>query len=647
MLAFGPNKNFVRHSNSKKQRDLSMMSGSTGLMDPVLNTANISASSTSSASSASSSNNNSANNSISSPEYTFGQFSMDSPHRTDVTNTPILTATTDTTANNSLMSLKDTANSGWKWKNSGNMQFLNQIENESGNDNCKKNSDERVFTSIATPQALNDELRNLEQLEKVFSPMNSTKDIQFNENLELSPHQHITSPGTNPLEAEPSIYSNLFLDAKFPNNASSSTGLNDNCYNLDDTNDNNDSNDSNNNNNSMQSILEDFVSSEEALKFMPDTGCDTRRYSEVVTSSFPSMTDSRNSISHSIEFWNLNHKNGNNGKPTQQMIPEASTASERRGSTISPTTTLNSSNANFKLLDHNVSQVLNGYSLDFSKDSGITKPRNTSSSSNRVSHSSGNTRQQRASLPLIHDIESFANDSVMANPLSDSASFFSEENEDDAFGTLNYNSLGGAAATAFDNNIEPFNVLKPPPTQDQQFIKPSMMLSDNASAAAKLATSGVDNVTPAPAFQRKSYDISMNPSFKLLPTNLVHHATQHHHHQQPAKQASVSPSTRRRKSSSITLSPTISHNSNTGKVPVQPRKRTSITTIDPNNYDKNKPFKCNDCEKAFRRSEHLKRHIRSVHSTERPFACMFCEKKFSRSDNLSQHLKTHRKHGDF
>lgn len=52
-------------------------------------------------------------------------------------------------------------------------------------------------------------------------------------------------------------------------------------------------------------------------------------------------------------------------------------------------------------------------------------------------------------------------------------------------------------------------------------------------------------------------------------------------------------------------------------------------------------FPCTECEKQFKRSEHLKRHIRSVHSNIRPFHCKYCEKKFSRSDNLAQHLKTH------
>lgn len=57
--------------------------------------------------------------------------------------------------------------------------------------------------------------------------------------------------------------------------------------------------------------------------------------------------------------------------------------------------------------------------------------------------------------------------------------------------------------------------------------------------------------------------------------------------------------------------------------------------------DEPKPFPCPECDKQFKRLEHLKRHIRSVHLNIRPFHCKYCEKKFSRSDNLAQHLKTH------
>ncbi|KAI7878051.1 hypothetical protein K492DRAFT_238801 [Lichtheimia hyalospora FSU 10163] len=50
------------------------------------------------------------------------------------------------------------------------------------------------------------------------------------------------------------------------------------------------------------------------------------------------------------------------------------------------------------------------------------------------------------------------------------------------------------------------------------------------------------------------------------------------------------------------------------------------------------------CGKMFKRSEHLKRHIRSIHTLEKPFECPYqsCSKRFSRSDNLNQHIRIHR-----
>ncbi|KAI8337171.1 hypothetical protein BC941DRAFT_502644 [Chlamydoabsidia padenii] len=59
-----------------------------------------------------------------------------------------------------------------------------------------------------------------------------------------------------------------------------------------------------------------------------------------------------------------------------------------------------------------------------------------------------------------------------------------------------------------------------------------------------------------------------------------------------------------------------------------------------------KMFTCKheDCGKIFKRSEHLKRHIRSIHTLEKPFECPYqtCSKRFSRSDNLNQHIRIHR-----
>ncbi|KAJ3727225.1 hypothetical protein DFJ43DRAFT_552888 [Lentinula guzmanii] len=49
------------------------------------------------------------------------------------------------------------------------------------------------------------------------------------------------------------------------------------------------------------------------------------------------------------------------------------------------------------------------------------------------------------------------------------------------------------------------------------------------------------------------------------------------------------------------------------------------------------------CGKCFVRGEHLKRHVRSLHLSEKPHKCPYpgCNKSFSRRDNLGQHARVH------
>ncbi|KAF7309367.1 hypothetical protein MIND_00307400 [Mycena indigotica] len=58
-----------------------------------------------------------------------------------------------------------------------------------------------------------------------------------------------------------------------------------------------------------------------------------------------------------------------------------------------------------------------------------------------------------------------------------------------------------------------------------------------------------------------------------------------------------------------------------------------------------RPFICpaDGCGKRFVRGEHLKRHVRSIHTHEKPHICPYegCGKSFNRRDNLAQHSRIH------
>jgi uncharacterized Zn-finger protein len=124
--------------------------------------------------------------------------------------------------------------------------------------------------------------------------------------------------------------------------------------------------------------------------------------------------------------------------------------------------------------------------------------------------------------------------------------------------------------------------------------------------------------------------------------------------------------------SSLSVSPPPSRRASKAtnvKPPLKPTRSRGRRVSNSPSIAGQKVFTCkhDDCGKVFKRSEHLKRHVRSIHTLEKrkcyiyvrvsyglcinhstvAFECPYhsCSKRFSRSDNLNQHIRIHRHTG--
>jgi hypothetical protein len=75
-------------------------------------------------------------------------------------------------------------------------------------------------------------------------------------------------------------------------------------------------------------------------------------------------------------------------------------------------------------------------------------------------------------------------------------------------------------------------------------------------------------------------------------------------------------------------SPTKQRRANLGSMQAKPKKKGP--KISP---------QCEDCGAAFSRSDHLKRHIKSVHIGVKSYVCPACHRSFARSDDLHRHVR--------
>ncbi|CAI4049434.1 hypothetical protein SUVZ_13G1760 [Saccharomyces uvarum] len=630
---------------------------------------------------------------------------------------PLPATDTIPSTNGNSLHLKSNINKNYNTSN-------NEIDNENNNTSNTNIAGSNQYTTLTSPYPMSDLLYNMNNSLQSpspssvpLNPSNTTANPKSNNEIRLSPQisngnetlispraQQQTSINGDHLSFPNPPNTNLFIDTN-PNNLNEKlrNQLNSNTNSYSNSTSNSNSNSTGNLNSSyfnslnIDSMLDDYVSSELLLNDDDDNDLSQRRFSDVITNQFPSITNSRNSISHSLDLWNHSKinsnnkitgtdKNLNNSNSSSNASPNATSTNTN---TKANTGTTGNSNDNDTAIDNELTQILNEYNMNFNDNLG-TSDANQNKSACPISFDANSMTKINPSQQLQQQLSRFQQQQFTSshnNSNTNMKSFNSDLNSRRQRASLPIIDDSLSYDLTNKQNEDSKNVVLPntSSSSSQQFIKPSMILSDNASAIAKVATTGMgsdisflteqdeQNGNNTPSFDLCMSQMNMTPSSpassssaSLATNHFYHHFPQQNHHTMNSK---IGSSIRRRKSAvplmgtvpltnqqnNISSSSVNASGNGVGvtkerrpsyrRKSMTPSRRSSVVMESAKELEE-KPFHCHICSKSFKRSEHLKRHVRSVHSNERPFACHICDKKFSRSDNLSQHIKTHKKHGD-